>query len=96
MRLTYCQQENAVVDAFNAELKHTPWVQCNSTIANQMWSPESTPSVQLLPDLVDNIPVLVYAGDLDMMCNWIGLNATLSNLKWSNQQGFGVSVTCES
>ncbi|RIB03670.1 Alpha/Beta hydrolase protein, partial [Gigaspora rosea] len=38
--------------------------------------------------LKNNIRVLIYAGDADYMCNWLGLNAWTKALHWSGTKGF--------
>ncbi|CAG8500734.1 9125_t:CDS:2 [Racocetra persica] len=49
----------------------------------------------LIPPLLENnIRVLVYAGDADFICNWIGNEAWVKELKWSGEKGFNdVKVT---
>ena len=54
-----------------------------------MWSPKSTPSVDLLPDLLEKMPMLFFAGDADLMCNWMGIQDTIINMTWKGAQGFG-------
>ncbi|KAJ3021549.1 UNVERIFIED_CONTAM: hypothetical protein HDU68_009582 [Siphonaria sp. JEL0065] len=38
--------------------------------------------------LEGGIKVLVYAGDADYVCNWVGNEAWLNAMKWSGQQGY--------
>ncbi|KAF4733626.1 hypothetical protein FOZ62_022163 [Perkinsus olseni] len=43
----------------------------------------------LLPDLLDGgMRVLVYAGDRDLMCNWMGNQAWMDELDWRGGDGF--------
>ncbi|KAF4669806.1 hypothetical protein FOZ61_003012 [Perkinsus olseni] len=43
----------------------------------------------LLPDLLDGgMRVLVYAGDRDLMCNWMGNQAWMEELDWRGADGF--------
>lgn len=37
--------------------------------------------------LAKNIPVLIYAGDKDFICNWLGNQAWVRQLKWSGSAG---------
>jgi len=43
----------------------------------------------LLPDLLhDGVRVLVYAGDVDFICNWLGNKAWTKTLKWDHTTEF--------
>ncbi|KAJ1673797.1 hypothetical protein EV182_004537 [Spiromyces aspiralis] len=47
------------------------------------------PYFEFVPTLLDNnIPVLVYAGDADWICNWYGNKAWTLELPWSGQEAF--------
>lgn len=44
---------------------------------------------QLVPDLLhDGVEVLIYAGDEDYICNWLGNKAWTKKLKWDNSAAF--------
>ncbi|KAJ2997111.1 hypothetical protein HDV02_005852 [Globomyces sp. JEL0801] len=46
-----------------------------------------------LPTLLENgIRVLIYAGDADWICNWIGDKAWTLQMKWNGQLGFNNST----
>ncbi|KAI5954928.1 hypothetical protein KGF54_001489 [Candida jiufengensis] len=38
--------------------------------------------------LENNIPVLIYAGDKDFICNWLGIQAWTNRLEWSGSKEF--------
>ncbi|GMF92332.1 unnamed protein product [[Candida] boidinii] len=38
--------------------------------------------------LEKDIPVLIYAGDKDFICNWLGNQAWTNELPWSGSEGF--------
>lgn len=43
----------------------------------------------LVPALLEKgIKVLVYAGDADFICNWMGNKAWTLELEWKGKQGF--------
>ncbi|CAH7689852.1 serine carboxypeptidase-domain-containing protein, partial [Phakopsora pachyrhizi] len=86
--LKYLQQDD-VVKAFHADRKKSKWVDCNSTVADEMWTPKSLPSSTLIPNLVSKIKVLFYAGDQDYMCNALGINRSISIMSWNGQTGWG-------
>jgi cathepsin A (carboxypeptidase C) len=42
----------------------------------------------LVPSLLEQIPVLVYAGDADYICNWLGNKAWTEALEWPGQKEY--------
>ncbi|KAF2461811.1 Alpha/Beta hydrolase protein [Lineolata rhizophorae] len=46
------------------------------------------PFHRLVPGLLEEIPVLIYAGDADYICNWLGNKAWTEALEWSGQPDF--------
>lgn len=48
----------------------------------------SQPVIKLIPDILDQIPVLVYAGDADFICNWLGNQAWTDSLEWSGHKAY--------
>ena len=47
------------------------------------------PYVEYIPPLLESgIKVLIYAGDADYICNWIGNKAWTVALEWSGSEGF--------
>ncbi|CAG8450261.1 9263_t:CDS:10 [Diversispora eburnea] len=52
------------------------------------------PFQRLIPPLLeDNIRVLIYNGDADFVCNWIGSFAWVKELPWSGKPGFNLVET---
>jgi len=44
---------------------------------------------QMIPDLLeDGIEALIYAGEMDYLCNWCGNKAWAKKLQWSGQDAF--------
>ncbi|KIW04838.1 uncharacterized protein PV09_04020 [Verruconis gallopava] len=43
----------------------------------------------LVPDLLAEIPVLIYAGDADFICNWLGNKAWTEALEWPGKKAYG-------
>jgi cathepsin A (carboxypeptidase C) len=51
------------------------------------------PMYRLVPELLKKIPVLIYAGDADFICNWLGNRAWVNALEWEGQDGFSKADT---
>jgi cathepsin A (carboxypeptidase C) len=46
------------------------------------------PFHRVVPGLLEQIPVLVYAGDADYICNWLGNKAWTEALEWPGQKDY--------
>ena len=46
------------------------------------------PYHRLVPSLLEKIPVLVYAGDADFICNWLGNLAWTEHLAWPGKKNY--------
>ncbi|KUJ20871.1 putative carboxypeptidase Y like protein A [Mollisia scopiformis] len=46
------------------------------------------PFHRLVPGILEQIPVLIYAGDADFICNWLGNQAWTNALEWPGQKDF--------
>ncbi|KAJ5781913.1 uncharacterized protein N7518_010396 [Penicillium psychrosexuale] len=49
------------------------------------------PYHRLVPGLLEQIPVLIYAGDADFICNWLGNKAWSEALEWPGQKEFAAA-----
>lgn len=65
------------------------WSECNMEVNMQFVFDFMRNYQQLVPDLLEaGIRVLVYAGDQDFICNWLGNKAWVLDLDWSGKAGF--------
>ena len=46
------------------------------------------PFHRLVPGILKEIPVLIYAGDADYICNWLGNLAWTNELEWPGQKAY--------
>lgn len=71
------------------------WVAVNTTVWQQLAPIDFLHSFEsLIPSLLDKkIKVLIYAGDQDYMCNWLGIRAWTSKLEWEGQDAFNIAPT---
>ncbi|OCK92170.1 uncharacterized protein K441DRAFT_614943 [Cenococcum geophilum 1.58] len=46
------------------------------------------PFHRLVPGILEKIPVLIYAGDADYICNWLGNQAWAEALEWPGQKAY--------
>jgi carboxypeptidase D len=68
--------------------KKTGWTECNGAVGTQFTAKKSVPAIALLPDLLRELPIVLFSGDQDLICNHIGTEKLISNMKWQGGQGF--------
>jgi len=54
---------------------------------------KSQSSVALLPKILEKLSILLFAGDQDLICNYVGIEALISALTWNGGTGFGTVQT---
>jgi len=70
------------------------WTSCNTVVAYtfEMAGDWMKGFHQLIPDMLqDDIDVLIYAGDCDYVCNWLGNKAWTKALKWDHTGEFNAA-----
>ncbi|GAA5912118.1 hypothetical protein JCM6882_003058 [Rhodosporidiobolus microsporus] len=78
-----------VKTAFHASRHPGPWFECNGQVGAQFYTATSAPSVRLLPSLLQKVPILMFAGAEDLICNHVGIERMIENLEWNGAVGFG-------
>lgn len=49
-------------------------------------------AITVLPKVLAKIPVLIFAGDQDLICNYVGLESMIQNMRWNGEVGLGVCI----
>jgi carboxypeptidase D len=80
-----------VRDALHVDAKARPWTECHGAVGSAFRARTSVPSRDLLPDILSEIPVLLFSGDQDLICNHIGTEELIANMEWNGGKGFEVS-----
>lgn len=68
--------------------KKTGWTECNGAVGGNFNVPNSKPSTVLLPGLLEEVPIILFSGDKDMICNHIGTEELINNLDFNGGRGF--------
>ncbi|GAA5887520.1 hypothetical protein JCM5296_002604 [Sporobolomyces johnsonii] len=91
VQVTKYLREPDVIKALHGEGARRPWSQCDSTVGSHFWTPNSVPSIMLFPQLLERMPILLYAGDRDLICAGVGIEAAIEELEWDGLKGFNGS-----
>lgn len=78
-----------VVNALHAGAKSESWVECFRPVGIEMRDYLSPSSVTLLPSVLEKIPILLFAGDKDFICNYMGIETMIKSLTWNGEKGLG-------
>lgn len=78
----------SVMDALGVEVDG--FEQCDNSVyaGFQETGDWMKPIQRYVPDILAKIPVLIYAGDADYICNWLGNRAWTKALEWPGQDAF--------
>ncbi|EJD01360.1 KEX1 protein [Fomitiporia mediterranea MF3/22] len=82
-----------VVHAFHADAKSESWVECSGRVGRELRNRESPSSITILPKLVEKVPVMLFAGDQDFICNYMGIEALIQDMEWNGEKGLGTVKT---
>eukprot|EP00608_Synchroma_pusillum_P004490 CAMPEP_0198421938 /NCGR_PEP_ID=MMETSP1452-20131203/1990_1 /TAXON_ID=1181717 /ORGANISM="Synchroma pusillum, Strain CCMP3072" /LENGTH=455 /DNA_ID=CAMNT_0044142183 /DNA_START=62 /DNA_END=1429 /DNA_ORIENTATION=+ len=79
--------------ALNVNSKSAKWQECSNLVYAFMESDMMQEQQQrLIPLLESGIPVTIYAGDKDFICNWYGNRAWTEALEWSGKEAFNAAA----
>ncbi len=82
-----------VLDALHIDPgKRTGWTECNGAVGGAFRAAKSKPSVQFLPELIAEVPTVLFSGADDLICNHIGTEEMISNMEWNGGKGFELSA----
>ncbi|KAJ3108597.1 Cell death protease [Phlyctochytrium bullatum] len=68
------------------------WVECNTEVSVALRKDQTGASVMLLPKLLARLPVTVFSGDQDLICNVDGVTAVLEAMTWNGAKGLGTAA----
>ncbi|KAG5648753.1 Cell death protease [Asterophora parasitica] len=82
-----------VVHALHADAHPGSWVECRSGVHTAFYEKSENASITILPQVLEKIPVLIFAGDQDLICNYVGLEAMIKEMTWNGATGLGTVQT---
>lgn len=71
--------------------KKSGWTECNGAVGSVFKARHSDPSIKLLPDILKQVPTLLFSGDQDLICSHVGTESLIHNMEWNGAKGFELS-----
>lgn len=87
----YLRNPDVVKALHVSSKKNTGWQECNGAVGSAFRVQNSTPSVDLLPNLLMEVPILLFSGAEDLICNHLGTEGLIDKLEWNGGKGFEVT-----
>lgn len=85
-------RDPAVVSALHINPdKKAGWRECNNQVSGAFRAANSKPSRELLPGLLEKMPILLFSGDKDLICNHVGTENLINDLEWNGGKGMEIS-----
>ncbi|CAF2128290.1 unnamed protein product [Rotaria magnacalcarata] len=83
----YLHRED-VMSRIYVDGKKSGWTECADSVFYTFRAYHSIPSIKLLPDLLRQIPIVLYSGERDFICNHWGTERMMDAMTWNNRTGF--------
>ncbi|KAH8096683.1 alpha/beta-hydrolase [Cristinia sonorae] len=78
---------------FHATRSPSPWVECRGKIHTAFNTKHTNSSVTVVPRLLERIPMMLFAGDQDLICNYVGIESMIQAMTWNGEKGLGTVQT---
>lgn len=69
-------------------IHESKWRECSGPVGSHFVARHSRPAVHLLPSLLQEVPILLFNGNRDIICNYIGTENFIKDLEWNGQPGW--------
>lgn len=77
-----------VLEAIHASDKVQGWTECNGAVGSAFLARNSAPASTLFPALLEQLPILLFSGDRDVICNHLSTETFVDGLTWNGARGF--------
>jgi len=89
---TYLDRRD-VISALHATAKSESWTECRGRIRQEFNDQNSPSSIELIPKVLQQMPILFFAGDQDFICNYMGIENMIKAMTWNGATGLGTVKT---
>ncbi len=67
------------------------WTECSGAVGGAFRARHSKPSIQILPEIIEQVPTILFSGAKDLICNHLGTEDLINNMEWNGGKGFETS-----
>ncbi|KAG2734495.1 hypothetical protein G9P44_002501 [Scheffersomyces stipitis] len=71
------------------------WRECSGAVGSHLHARNSIPSVHLLPSILETVPIVLFNGNLDIICNYMGTESFIKKMTWGGSKGFSSQDTTD-
>jgi carboxypeptidase D len=72
--------------------KRVGWTECSGGVSHAFRASHSKPSIDMLPEILESgIPILLFSGAKDYICNHLGTEDMIARMEWSHGTGMELS-----
>ncbi|KAI7878790.1 alpha/beta-hydrolase [Lichtheimia hyalospora FSU 10163] len=86
--VTTYMRTSELMSAVHVENFKGGWTECGHKVGASLADDKNVPSYNLLPKILEEIPVLMFGGDQDLICNMLGIDYLIGNMTWNGAKGF--------
>ncbi|KAI8366746.1 Alpha/Beta hydrolase protein [Radiomyces spectabilis] len=72
----------------HTEKQSVGWLECSTGVGRALADDQSEPSYDLLPLLLEEMRILLFSGEADLICNHFGTEYLIGNMTWAGKTGF--------
>ncbi|GMF57451.1 unnamed protein product [[Candida] boidinii] len=76
-----------VLDKLNLK-RRASWSECSNIVGRKLKATKDDEAFKLLPDLLAQLPIVLFSGANDIICNSLSTEMLIDELKWNDQKGF--------
>ena len=87
----YLRRKDVTEALHNNKGKQTGWTECGGAVGAHFDALKSQPTIHMLPDLLKQVPIVLFSGDQDLICNHLGTEEFIHNMEWNGGKGFELS-----
>lgn len=69
------------------------WEECRSSVSRHFAPRTSPPLITLFPELLAHMQIVLFHGNRDIICNYIGGEDMIKRLEWGSERGFADNTT---
>jgi carboxypeptidase D len=87
----YLRRTDVVAALHINKAKSSGWTECGGAVGANFDALKSIPTIHMLPGILEQVPIVLFSGDQDLICNHLGTEEMIHNMEWGGGKGFELS-----